>query len=439
MKKAVAAFSSILVSSLILGTALGPARGAVPSGKSDRHHIVSAMDVSWFNANSDLPSWLEGGNGKLRYDSDHDGLRINRLFMDYRGRITPTLSGRFTVNMNDNISEKIDITEAFVEWRPLPRSEWRFRTRGGIFYPRLSLENIDPGWSNPYSLSSSVINTWIGEELRTIGAEFRAIRDVPGFPDQQISFEGAMFVGNDPTGAQLTWRGWAAHDRQTGVTGSVPMPAVSAIEPWDPGGNPTATNEPFREIDHRAGYYAGAQWRWGERAMIKGFHYDNNADPVATSGDAYAWETKFDHLQAQFALPGKVGLFGQWINGSSKMGPDLGPWRVQDVEFDSTYLTVTRAIQRHRLSVRYEWFNLQPFNDPIGITNKDEGNALALTWLFQLNQKLRFGAEYMQIQSEHCDSDTCFWVFNGLPRNTRESQAQVSMRWYFKGTGRTFR
>ena len=79
--------------------------------KSDRHHIVSAMDISWFHANSELPSWLQGGSGKLRYDNDHDGLRINRLFMDYRGRITPTLSGRFTVNMNDNISETIDLTE----------------------------------------------------------------------------------------------------------------------------------------------------------------------------------------------------------------------------------------------------------------------------------------------------------------------------------------
>jgi hypothetical protein len=58
--------------------------------------------------------------------------------------------------------------------------------------------------------------------------------------------------------------------------------------------------------------------------------------------------------------------------------------------------------------------------------------------LFHLNQKLRFAAEYMQIQSEHCDSNTCAWVFNGLPRDTKESQAQLSMRWYFKGNGRIF-
>jgi len=69
MKSAVAVLSLVLYSNAALG--------AGQSDKSDRHHIVSAIDVSWINANSDLPSWFEGGNGKLRYDSDHDGLRVN--------------------------------------------------------------------------------------------------------------------------------------------------------------------------------------------------------------------------------------------------------------------------------------------------------------------------------------------------------------------------
>ena len=94
-----------------------------------------------------------------------------------------------------------------------------FRGKAGAFYPRLSLENVDAGWSNLYALSSSVINTWIGEELRTIGTEARVVRELPWVTDQQVSFEGALYVANDPTGAALTWRGWAAHDRQTGIFG----------------------------------------------------------------------------------------------------------------------------------------------------------------------------------------------------------------------------
>ena len=38
-------------------------------------------------ADGELPSWLYSGNGKLRYDDDHQGLRVSRAFLDYRGRI----------------------------------------------------------------------------------------------------------------------------------------------------------------------------------------------------------------------------------------------------------------------------------------------------------------------------------------------------------------
>jgi len=115
------------------------------------------------------------------------------------------------------------------------------------------------------------------------------------------------------------------------------------------------------------------------------------------------------------------------------MGPDLGPWRVQDVMFDSTYTMLTRSFGAQRFSLRYEWFDLQPYNDPPGITNQDKGNAIAVAWLYQLTPSFRLGAEYMQIASDHCKQDTCIWVFNGLPQKTRDSQVQLSVRWQFFG------
>ena len=213
---------------------------------ADRHQVTGAMDMSYVRANSGQASWLHGGSGKLRFDENHDGLRVSRMFVDYRLRLTTTLFGRATVNVNNDVGNKVDLTEAFVEWRPLPRSGWRFRTRFGAFYPRLSLENVEAGWTNAYALTSSVINTWIAEELRTVGAELRVTHDLPGLPDQQLTFEVALFAANDPTGAQLTWRSWSAHDRQTGLFGEVPMPAVSAIEAWVPGGNPDAVSRTFQ-------------------------------------------------------------------------------------------------------------------------------------------------------------------------------------------------
>ena len=165
-------------------------------------------------------------------------------------------------------------------------------------------------------------------------------------------------------------------------------------------------------------------------------HYDNHANPLAISGDGYAWQTWFDHVAAQFSLPFEFGLLGQWIDGSTRMGVDLGPWLVQDVDFDSYFVTLTRSFGHHRASVRYEKFDLQPFNDPIGITNQDRGDALAIAWQFQAHPRLRVGAEYLRISSEHCRNDRCFWVFQGLPRETEDSQVQITARWYFAGSGR---
>ncbi len=402
---------------------------------SDRHHIEGAVDLSFYIADSELDSWLRGGGGKLRYDEHHDGVRLNRMFVDYTGRISPTWSGRVSFNANNDVAEKLDVLEAFLEYRPVPRSNWRFRSRLGAFYPRLSVENPVAGWSNPYALSNSVINAWIGEELRAVGAEVRVVRDINGSRPQQIALEAAAYGYNDPLGATLTWHGWAAHDRQTGITGAVPMPAVSVIHPWAPGGQPIPRAEPFKEIDNRPGFYVGAQWRWDRRLLVRVHHYDNHADPLAISGDDYAWKTWFDHIAVQAALPWEIGLLAQWLDGSTIMGPDLGPWHVQDVDFNASFLMLPRAVNRHRVSVRYEWFDLQPFNDPAAITNQDKGNAIAVAWLYTLTDSLRLGAEWQQIRSTHCKTDTCYWVFNGLPRKTNESQLQFSLRWSFGSKG----
>ncbi len=408
---------------------------AALANTTDTHRIEGAVDASFYASDSDLASWLRGGAGKLRFDEQHDGIRLNRVFVDYTGRLSPTWSGKVSLNANNDVAEKIDVLEAFLEWRPIPRSAWRFRSRIGAFYPRLSVENTAAGWSSPYALSSSAINSWIGEELRTIGAEVRIVNDLPGLKDQQLVLEGAVFGFNDPVGATLTWHGWAAHDRQTGIFSSVPMPTVSTIAPWDPSGEPIPKSKPFKEIDNRPGFYVGAQWQLTRKVLVKAHHYDNHADPEAKSGADYAWRTWFDHVAVQAALPWKVGLLGQWIGGSTLMGPDLGLWHVQDVDFDASYLMLTRAFGKHRFSFRYEWFDLQPFNDPMSITNQDKGNVAMLAWLYQVQKNWRVGAEWLQIRSTHCQTDICFWSLNGLPRKTNESQLQVSLRWSFGNSG----
>jgi hypothetical protein len=107
------------------------------------------------------------------------------------------------------------LSEAFIDWRPIPTSSNQQQVRFGAFYPPFSLENTDLGWSSPFTYSYSAINTWLGEEVRPIGAEWSLRRRLgfAGSPHELRVFASA-FYGNDPAGTFLFWRGWSLHDRQ---------------------------------------------------------------------------------------------------------------------------------------------------------------------------------------------------------------------------------
>ena len=72
-----------------------------------------------------------------------------------------------------------------------------------------------------------------------------------------------------------------------------------------------------------------------------------------------------------------------------------------------------------------------PFNDPGGYTNVDEGNVLAVSYLFDATESIRVGAEYLTIASDHCKPQACIWTWSGLPRSTREDTLQLTLRWRF--------
>ena len=71
-------------------------------------------------------------------------------------------------------------------WKPISAGiraadgdvSWSVKT--GAFFPTISLENDDLGWTSPYTLTPSAINSWIGEELRTIGSEGTCAGDTGG-------------------------------------------------------------------------------------------------------------------------------------------------------------------------------------------------------------------------------------------------------------------
>lgn len=392
--------------------------------QGDRHDWSVHFDLNSASPSTPLGSWVDGSIGKLRYDESDDNISIGRIFLEYDGRIKPTLRTHIVADYVDDGSPGIDFTEAFVEWRPVPKSAHRQQLKVGFFYPPLSLENDGPGWSNDYAISNSAINTWLAEEVRTLGVEWRMDRPLgaPGSP-QQISFHAATFFGNDPAGTLLAWKGWGIHDRQTRFDDVLPLPPLPQIGPAGMFQNQAVQAEPFIETDDRPGYYYGIEWRHGQRAMLALTHYDNHADPLSLRKGQYGWTTRFDHLGAQVELPGGVGLIAQWMKGTTSMGPVLNGARVVDTSFRSNFVLLTKALDQHRLTVRYDDFEVID-NDLIPQDeNDDAGHAWTLAYGYDYSATLSFAVEWLQTHSYHPAR-----TYLSLPATATERVLQLQVR-----------
>ncbi|RYZ87571.1 MAG: hypothetical protein EOO68_27470, partial [Moraxellaceae bacterium] len=168
-----------------------------------RAEVSGLIDVRAVKAD-DTQTWLYEGLGKQRFDEAHDGIKLGQAILDLRANLTDTITGKLVFNGYDERNGFADITEAYVQWKSLPVeskyfSRSRVRAKVGAFFPAISLENNGVGWSNPWMLSTSAINNWVGEELRTLGAEFSWSR--PGQLNDSphdIDLTYAVFTANDP-------------------------------------------------------------------------------------------------------------------------------------------------------------------------------------------------------------------------------------------------
>jgi hypothetical protein len=97
------------------------------------HHVLFGVDISYVDT-SGYSSWTEGSVGKLRFDDSSDGLVLSRAFVDYEGRLSDTLNAKGALEIyDDDLGSPIDFTEAYLEWRPVPRSPNRYRLKMGAF------------------------------------------------------------------------------------------------------------------------------------------------------------------------------------------------------------------------------------------------------------------------------------------------------------------
>jgi hypothetical protein len=359
-------------------------------------------------------SFLDGGLGALRFGEDQSGLQLGRVRFGLDQPVGQVVNLHLdTSTWDDDDKNPLDLTEAYLEYRPYPRAGYRARVKAGAFYAPISLENRASGWESPYTLSSSAINTWIGEELRTIGLEgqleWLGTRSGHSF---DIKLTAALFGWNDPVGGMVAGHGFALHDRQTTLFGRVGPRNVP----------PLYGRELFHEIDGRVGAYAGVEVRYLDRLAVRALRYDNRADPKEFDpqlGD-FAWDTRFDSEGLRFESAQGWTAILQWLDGETYIAPG-GPW----IEwlFDSRFALLSKKIGPHTLSVRYDDFSVDSnLSDREGVQN---GHAWTAAYVLEPNSHWRFTFEWLRVRSELGNRPV---YLNESPLAT-ESQLQLAVRY----------
>lgn len=416
-----------------LGLALVLVGAAVARAQAEGS-LTALVDLRLVAADSEY-AWLSGGLDKQRYDDDEDGLRLGAALVEARARFHPTLSGHLTLAAYDDLGAAIDATEAYLQFAPVPRSAVRFQARIGAFYPPVSLENSGPAWTSPYTLSFSAIDSWLGEELRTVGAEVQ-LADMGAFRGSanDFSLTGAVFRFNDPAGALLAWRGWALHDRQTGLFERLPL---APLPVFLPGGDyypvQAQYDDPFVELDGRNGWYGAAEWKRLDRSRLRFLHYDNRGDPTVVSGGQWVWRTRFDHLGWQLRLGPHFELLVQGMQGDTRMDGYEGP--LVDNRFWALYGLGSYVHGAQRATLRYDRFGVIDDDTTLGDLNAEQGCAWTAAYFYTPPRErlgwlpagsLRFGAELLVVDSRRPARDLV-----GEPQHRRETSLHLSAQWRY--------
>lgn len=368
---------------------------------------------------SDQRSFMKGGFGKAEFGGggSQAPLASGQALADVWVQFGPSVDAFATFRLAPDQHAPFDILEAYARYRPVSTKSWLWTVKGGFFYPPISLENEGIGWTSPWTLTSSAINSWVGNELRTIGGETGVEwRHETG----SVGLTGAVFGANDPTGTVLADRGWTFDSRPLGLLGEPRRPDAVARQLR----RPTPIREQvYQEIDGRPGWYAGASVRQDGLGRLAALYYDNRADPSLFSGGDFGWRTKFVSLGAELDI-GDVVLLSQAMLGDTTIAPATGLSIKTD--FQSAYLLAGYYFGDWRVAARVDVFATQQFNSRRGGGPGEHGHALSLAGTWAPLRWLRLTAEFLRI-----DSNSGLRAAAALPARVVETQFQLVGRVLF--------
>jgi hypothetical protein len=360
-------------------------------------------------------SWLKGGLGKLRYGSQNGGVdfRFAEAIGEATWRATPDLTLVTTLRVEPNQRTGVDALEAYGRYHPQSSGDWRWSLKAGAFFPPISLENDDLGWTSPYTLTPSAIDSWVGDELRTIGAEAELVRHTDF---GTFTATAALYCCNDPAGVMMAERGWTLDDRPTGLFETLHLPnaSLALLKQAAPDRTPL-----FIEIDNRPGWYGGAAWEIPGFGRAQFLYYDNEATTAAHQGEYSAWRTSFWSEGLRSAI-GDVALLFQNLSGRTEDQSNSGHnWTT---EFWSSYALASYDLGDWRFSARGDLFGTGEstmFWQPFG----EHGRSATASVSWMPRDCLRVTAEFIALDAQRLER-----VAAGLGKNEVDDQFQLSVR-----------
>ncbi|HEY6943254.1 hypothetical protein [Dokdonella sp.] len=399
--------------------ALAACAALVPAARAadvDVHGYVDCRLV----ARAGESGYVDGGLGKTRFGGGGTDATCLQAAIAASIVLTPALVAHADLQAQTTGRDELALLDAWLRYRPVSTSPLRWSVKVGAFFPPVSLENDAIGWTSPWTLSSSAIDTWVGEELRGIGTEggleWRGERST-------VTGVLALVRSNDPAGELLAARGWAISDLVYGLGSRVREPDVHAIDDEEP--LPLRFN-PFLENDGRLGWYAGATWEARGIGTLALLRYDNEADPASRSRGAspvLSWHTDFWSVGARSRV-GEVVLLAQAMSGSTAIAPS--PLFSTHTDFRAAYLLAGRDRGAWRPTVRIDAFSTDQLPRSIDGRVREHGSALTLALNWRPCGWLRVTGEALHVRSWRGERERA-----GLPARRDDTQLQLGLRMMF--------
>jgi hypothetical protein len=368
------------------------------------------------------PGELENGLGKFRAGGNGGHLSLNEAALVLQTRLGWDWSGTLSLKYANRQYIPLDLSEAFLAYRPVSTSAWHVGARLGMFFPPISLENTGTAWSSPYTLTSSAINTWVGEELKTFGGEAQVSYHTA--TGDRVKLFATGFANNDTAGALLSWRGWSLHDYEATLNDKLHLPNAIGIQSHFP--FQANLSQPFVEVDGRPGYYVGFSVERPNSYNLRALYYDNRGSPPIHKNGQYSWHTDFWSLGLKADLPWDITLISQGLSGRTRMEDEINGQFAVETRFWAASVLLSKVWDAHRFSIRFDRFGTTE-NDYLPQDRNNE-NGYALTANYNLTLAKR---HQINVEVNHIGSNRPARLNLGQGSAQEETVWQIAYRLFF--------